>query len=63
VAYDRKRYMHAYMAGICAFYRPRHIERMTGMIMKAIGLTSNGRLWHIVSALNWKLLQWRLAHS
>jgi hypothetical protein len=49
----------AYMAGAMGFYRYRHIERGTGMILKTVGLPPRGRLSAGVSKVAWKLLQWR----
>jgi rubrerythrin len=57
--YEHKRCTAAYMAGAIAFYRYRHIERGTGMILKAIGLPPRGRLSGVATRLAWKLLQWR----
>ncbi len=59
--YERKRYTQAYMAAACQFYRPEHIERMTAMVLKAIGITPNGRIGHLTSKMNWRLLQWRMS--
>jgi hypothetical protein len=44
VAYDRRRFIRAYFARAYAFYRPPHIQRGIGMILKSIGLTPNGWL-------------------
>jgi rubrerythrin len=49
----------AYMARAMAFYRFRHIERGTGMILKAIGLPPRGHLSDLSARLGWRLLQWR----
>ena len=49
----------AYMAGAMGFYRYRHIERGTGMILKTIGLPPRGRLSTGATSLAWHLLQWR----
>ena len=49
----------AYMAGAMGFYRYRHIERGTGMIMKAVGLPPRGRLSIVMTKVAWRLLQWR----
>jgi rubrerythrin len=43
-AYEHKRFIHAYMRRAYGFYRRPHIERGIGMILKAVGLTPNGRL-------------------
>lgn len=49
----------AYMAGAMGFYRYRHIERGTGMILKAVGLPPRGRLSTGATKVAWQLLQWR----
>jgi rubrerythrin len=49
----------AYMASAMGFYRFRHIERGTGMILKAVGLPPRGRLSAGATQVAWKLLQWR----
>ena len=49
----------AYMAGAMGFYRYRHIERGTGMILKAVGLPPRGRLSIGATKVAWHLLQWR----
>jgi hypothetical protein len=42
-----------------AFYRYRHIERGTGMLLKAVGLPPRGKLSIAATKLAWHLLQWR----
>ncbi len=42
--YERRRFTRAYRSRAYGLYRRRHIERSIGMILKAIGLTANGRL-------------------
>jgi len=42
-----------------ACYRFRHIERGTGMILKAVGLKPRGKLSDFATRLAWWLLQWR----
>jgi rubrerythrin len=42
--YERKRFTRAYLSRAYGFYRPTHIERGIGMILKAVGLKPNGRL-------------------
>ncbi len=41
------------------YYRYRHIERGTGMILKAVGLPPRGRLSAGATKVAWTLLQWR----
>jgi hypothetical protein len=47
------------MAGAIGFYRFRHIERGTGMVLKAVGLPPRGRLSALSAKVGWKLLQRR----
>lgn len=49
----------AYMGRAMGFYRFRHIQRGTGMILKAVGLKPRGRLSDIATKFAWRLLQWR----
>jgi rubrerythrin len=49
----------AYMAGAMGYYRYRHIERSTGMILKAVGLPPRGPLSTGATKLAWHLLRWR----
>ena len=58
-AYQHDRCTAAYMASAMGFYRYRHIERGTGMILKAVGLPPRGRLSTGATKVAWKLLQWR----
>jgi hypothetical protein len=57
--YQHRRCIAAYMARAIAFYRPRHVERGTGMILKAVGLPPRGRLSHTATRLFWRILQHR----
>jgi rubrerythrin len=58
-AYQHDRCTAAYMASAMGFYRYRHIERGTGMILKSVGLPPRGRLSVGATKVAWKLLQWR----
>lgn len=63
--YDRKRCSDAYMVRVYAQYRPRHMQRVVAMTMKAAGLSPRGRLaqW-AARLLFWHLrLRCRLAGS
>jgi rubrerythrin len=42
--YDRKRSAAAYARRAYGYYRPRHVERLVAMALKAAGLRANGRL-------------------
>ena len=57
--YDRRRCSRAYAARAFALYRPHHVERGVAMVLKAVGLTPNGRLGRIVSALAWRAIRCR----
>jgi len=59
VAYQHKRCIAAYMAGTMGFYRYRHIERGTGMVLKAVGLPPRGKLSSVATRMAWHLLQRR----
>jgi rubrerythrin len=57
--YQHNRCIAAYMAPAMGCYRYRHIERGTGMILKAVGLPPRGKLSSVATSLAWRLLQWR----
>lgn len=57
--YAHRRCTAAYMASAMAFFRYRHIERGTGMVLKAIGLPPRGKLSSLATKLAWRLMQWR----
>ncbi len=59
LAYQHDRCISAYMGRAMGFYRYRHIERATGMMLKTVGLPPRGRLSEIATRLAWRLLQWR----
>ena len=59
--YDRRRYSRAYARRAFALYRPQHVERGVAMLLKAIGLTPNGRLGLLLSRLAWYLMHARAA--
>lgn len=59
LAFQHGRCTAAYMAGAIEFYRYRHIERSTGMVLKAVGLPPRGRLSAGAARIAWALLQWR----
>ena len=60
-AFRHKRCTAAYMGTAMGFYRYRHIERGTGMILKAVGLPPRGHLSNLASRLAWQLLRRRRA--
>jgi Fatty acid desaturase len=59
--YDRRRCGRAYERRAFALYRRHHIERMVPMVLKAVGLTPNGRLGRLLSRLAWTAMRWRAA--
>jgi len=58
-AYNHARCSAAYLAGAASVYRYHHIERGTGMILKAVGLPPRGRLSDASARIGWLLLQRR----
>lgn len=60
-AYDRRYYSHAYARRALALYRSHHVARGVAMLLKAVGLTANGRLGVIASRLAWRALRYRAA--
>jgi hypothetical protein len=59
--YDRRRYNRAYARRALALYRPHHVERGVAMLLKAAGLTPNGRLAILASRLAWHAMRRRAA--
>jgi len=59
--YDRRRNTQAYARRAFALYRPHHVERGVAMLLKAVGLTPNGRLSLIASRLAWQAIRYRAA--
>ncbi|GAC1347005.1 MAG: ferritin-like domain-containing protein [Acetobacteraceae bacterium] len=57
--YEHGRCTAAYMGRAIGFYRWRHIERSTGMILKAVGLPPRGTLSTAAARLAWTLMQRR----
>jgi hypothetical protein len=57
--YDRRRHSQAYARRAYAVYRPHHVERMVAMLLKAAGLTPNGRLARLASRLAWGAMRYR----
>ena len=57
--YDHARCIAGYMSRAMSFYKWRHIERSTGMVLKAVGLPPRGRLGGGAAKLAWALLQRR----
>jgi hypothetical protein len=59
--YDRRRCNQAYARRAYALYRPHHVERGVAMLLKAAGVTPNGRLGFLTSRLAWRAMQYRAA--
>lgn len=57
--YDRRRCGRAYACRATALYRRHHVERMVPMVLKAVGLTPNGRLGLWLGRLAWELIRRR----
>jgi hypothetical protein len=57
--YDRRRYSRVYGARAAALYRAHHVERMVAMVLKAVGLTPNGKLGSVLSLLAWRAMRYR----
>jgi hypothetical protein len=60
IDYDRRRCGGAYARRALALYRPHHVERIVAMVLKAVGLTPNGRLGRTLSRLSWAAMRWRV---
>jgi len=60
-AYDRRRYSRAYARRAFRLYRPHHVERGVAMLLRAVGLTPNGRLGLVMSRLAWVFMRYRAA--
>jgi len=59
LAYEHERCIAGYMSRAMGFYQWRHVERSTGMVLKAVGLPPRGRLSTAAARLAWQLLQRR----
>jgi len=57
IPYDRARAGAAYSARVFRIYQPHHVERATGMVMKAAGLKPQGWLGRQASRLAWLILR------
>ena len=57
--YCRRHYSRAYAQRAYALYQRRHVERGIAMLLKAAGLTPNGRLGLVLSRLAWHFMRWR----
>lgn len=57
--YQHARCSAAYLGGAAGVYRVHHVERSTGMVLKAVGLKPRGRMSDLFAKLGWSLLQRR----
>lgn len=57
--YNRKTCTQDYMFHAFRIYRKMHIQKMTSMIFKAVGLTPHSRLNQWVAVILWQSLQWK----
>jgi hypothetical protein len=57
--YERRRYSRAYARRAYPLYRPHHVELGIAMLLKAVGLTPNGRLGLAASRLAWHGMRYR----
>lgn len=62
-AYTHQTYTNRYAALAFAMYRRTHVERMTVMLFKAIGLKPRSWMNDIATALAWRTLQSKLAKA
>ena len=59
--YDRRRWTRAYARRAYGYYKRHHIERGMGMMLKAAGLKTNGRLQRALCRCVGWIMQFRLA--
>lgn len=59
IKYDRKAYFNMYQACAMKMYRRPHIERMTAMIGRAIGLHPESRVVKWSGRAFWEVIRWR----
>lgn len=57
--FDRKYFASIYAKRAYSYYRRHHIERGIAMVLKAVGLTPNGRLQRTLSEIAWRFMSWR----
>jgi hypothetical protein len=55
--YSHEASMAGYMARAIAYYQPHHVQRGTGMILKAVGLPPRGRFSDLAARGGYALLQ------
>jgi len=57
--YDRRRCNRAYARRAFALYRPHHVDRGVAMLLKAAGLTPNGRIGILAGRVAWRAIRYR----
>ena len=57
--YDRRRCSRAYARRAFALYRPHHVYRGVAMLLKAAGLTPNGRIGSLAGRVAWRAIRYR----
>ncbi len=57
--YDRKTSTRRYFACACLLYRRPHIEKMTAMVFKAVGLKPNGLLNRLINHAAWGAMRFK----
>lgn len=60
-AYDRKTCARLYSAAAFRYYRKDHVERMTGMVFKAIGLKPSNMVNRAINNVAWRALKYKAA--
>jgi rubrerythrin len=51
--YDRLRWTRAYIGRAYSVYRRHHVDRVSAMVLKAVGLPANGKLNRVASGFAW----------
>ncbi len=59
LVYDHKLYSNRYLANAYALYHKRHIEKMTSMVFKAVGLKPFNVIRRAVDSALWRIMQRR----
>lgn len=62
-SYDRGREASAYATRVYRCYSPDHVRRAVNMILKATGVSAQGRIGHIAVKLAWNHLQRQVRQS
>jgi len=59
MAYNHVEYKNLYMSGAYALYRKHHIQSATAMVLKAVGLSAQGRLHGLATSVFWGVVNRR----